>query len=191
MQPAIGGGRVSVPFDDDVKACAEQEAAQKSQEIEGLLQQNRELVAKAKQLHQAVEQQQQAVEEAKQLQAVEDSQQQQHRHSCQSNRSSVVVTVSEENLENAEVALGPRNANAKKNRGLDVTHSCDCYLRIQELEELLRESRSLYEEAEERMRADKERKARMMREAEKQLVKTKAVLKTTSATVAPLKEKNK
>ena len=102
----------------------------------------------------------------------------------------MVTVVSKENLENEEVALGPK-ASCRTGRALDETSSCDCYLRIQELEALLTESRALHGDAEERIRADKERKAKILKEAKRQLVKTKAVMKQTRKhTAAPLKENN-
>lgn len=54
---------------------------------------------------------------------------------------------------------------------------CDCRCRLAELERLLQETKNMYEEAQEKIRIDKERKEKIERMASEELSKTKRLLK--------------
>lgn len=104
------------------------------------------------------------------------------------------VTVSNELLEETEVALGDK----RRSHLSDVSNQqslrrfsnsqCDCYVRIQELERLLVRTKELLDEANAEIMREKERKLKMERSVRKQVVKTKKVLQKTKDTPTPIVE---
>ena len=64
-----------------------------------------------------------------------------------------------------------------------LIEGCDCKYRIEELERLLAESRGMLEILNEEKRRDEERKAKMKKAVEKQVFKTKKILKSTENTI--------
>jgi len=57
--------------------------------------------------------------------------------------------------------------------------TCDCFRRIRELEHMLTKANVLLEDANAKIRAEEENKARVKKAVKKQLVKTKTVLRNT------------
>lgn len=103
------------------------------------------------------------------------------------------VFVSKENFEEHEMALGGRgaprrvpliavNGNLQSGR----RKQCDCQTRIDELERLLAETKTLLDDATEKIRAEKERKQKLERAARRQLEKTKRVLLKTTKDTPPV-----
>ena len=60
-----------------------------------------------------------------------------------------------------------------------TSSGCGCLSRIEELERLLKETRTMYDEAQEKIRVEKEHKEKNLMNAKVQLKKTKSVLKHT------------